>query len=411
MSAAVPAQQCNATFEMFMAAKAKIDYRCPSCHRLVIEHSTLEQQQRAAPAAPVARGPVFDYSKVSNLVKDVRWLKGQAAQTSRHFFSQLEVLLAPYRDFQDSEWVKILPARMENTQQGQWILTHLVEAQPALTWVQIKKRFSEHFDTADLQQETRQEFARCRMTSSESAQDYVTRYLTLANMLGYDKDQLEERTVQEMIDRLQPDLQGAYLQFKANMRVANPDVFARLSSLSFVADRIIELSLALAPNAQRARGTPTQQTSQTGSQQQQRKRPAPAEQTRQRSQEAKHCDNHPNATSHTTEECRLAGGINKEPRRTSNAATAPQERPGVQTRSAAKSREAHCYHCNEVGHIKPNCPQLKSSSGTASDSASQKYGSSGKPPASGPKTPTQRGTTTASVRVHGDQEQLSGDES
>lgn len=407
------ALSCPITFDRLLKDKRRIDYVCPNCHQITGAHRS-EGAPAAVPAAAaapaVAKGPQWEYHKIFSLVKSVRWTKSaHERQNSRLFFSRLNVQLAPFKAFQDTEFVTLLPSMIEDPSSASWALDNLVNAVPALTWSQVMERFSKHFDTADIRQETRREYEHCRMKASETAQEFTTRFLHLTSLLGYDAAGQQERAVEEMIDRLQPELQSRFLMLKTQMlHSGGPSVASDLTSLHFVTKSLIEISLTLSSNSSRGREQHVQHIAGGSS----RKRAASSEAGDDENKTALQCKYHPNATSHSTENCRKRSSSSSSRTPMKSAFGAPTR---METRSSSvnKSRDAVCYHCNESGHIKPNCPQLnKSGLGNSSDSASLRAGFSGKlGPASMAKTPTQRGPLTASMQVRGGQEHAPEDES
>ena len=68
----------------------------------------------------------------------------------------------------------------------------------------------------------------------------------------------------------------------------------------------------------------------------------------------KKCIHHPNATSHTTEECRTRGKATDEAKKGPREGGAP-----AAAGPDPKLGEMKCFHCHELGHLRTRCPKLK----------------------------------------------------
>ena len=95
----------------------------------------------------------------------------------------------------------------------------------------------------------------------------------------------------------------------------------------------------------------------------------------------KQCTIHPGLTSHNTSECRLAAKASSGS--TSTGSSASSKSPIV------------CYHCEEPGHLRPDCPKLKSAPPSHSSASHQQWRS---PSPTSTTTATKHGTTPAVSR-------------
>ncbi len=407
----LPTEPCSVTRAELKAERWKLSDRCPVCQCLVGLHG----DGRPIPPAgfhPAPRHSMWDFTKILNLViKDVRWRKSDSSshspQTSRQFFSSLEVRLAQYTEFKDSEWVKLLPALVEDSDAAVWVLNEIAQFNPPLTWAAAMAKFSQHFDTSDLTERTRAQYAKCRMGQSESPQEYTTRFIRLCHLLNYHSGDGEARCVEEMIDRVVPHLKTQFKLMKESvLRSGNHEELAKLKTLHYSAESLISLGQTLSSTSQvpnRDRDHREPQSSKFNGRK--RDRPVPTE---------KRCTIHPNSTNHSTDECKELKRRRQESKNNDSRADRPRS---METRSSAKQNsnsssnsKVNCYHCGKPGHIKPNCPNLgngeKSSAGPPGSKNSASSGKSNQQPGSA-RSSQSSGHTTASMEVHDSQEQSS----
>ncbi len=404
--APLPAEPCAVTRAELKAERLKLGDPCPVCHRLVGHHG----DGRPLPFAGFRsdqRVPSWDYPKVQGLVKDVRWLKADSSshnpQTSRQFFSRLEVRLTQYADFKDSEWVKLLPSLIDDSDAAVWVLNEIVNSNPPLSWSAAMARFSQHFDTSDLTEQTRAQYTRCKMGLSESPQEFTTRFIRLCHLLNYHAGDGEARCVEDMIDRVVPQLKTQFKLMKETVsRSGNHEELAKLKTLHYAAESLISLGQTLstpfqAPN--RDRDHRESQSSRFNGKK--RDRPLSV---------GKSCSFHPNSTNHSTDECKEF----KRRRLESKNIDSRDRSRSIETRSSAKQNSGNnskltCYGCGKSGHIKPNCPNgngEKSSAGPPGSKNSASSGKSNQQPGSA-RSSQSSGHTTASMEVHDSQKQSS----
>ena len=371
---AAPRDVCDITREEFRIDKKRLEFICPVCELAVARH------RAAAPAAQVAQPAQarskWDYPKIHGLVKDIRWLKNSDSQTSRQFFSKIEVRLTEYDDLKDTDWLKLLPSLMDDAEASYWVKDEIAFAVPPLTWAQGIEKFSQHFDSSDLVHQNRTRFAKCRMTAGEPVQEFTTRFINLCTRLGYHKGEHETRSIEEMIDRLTPELRRNYQLMKSTiMRTGNAFEIAKLQSLHDVSESLIELGHTLSSNSSSSHGQSSDRKESGGGSLKvvgkNFKRSASAISSSGTEGELR-CSYHVNARSHTDADCsylknkraRVQSGSNSRP---------PNKGPVTRSSSEAKSKVV-CYNCNEEGHIKPNCPLLANGNSKSASSGSKAPG-------------------------------------
>lgn len=391
---------CPLSIELLRQDNLRLTSKCPRCDIAVHAHKTEVQLAGSAPAA-VQDQPrsvlKWEHTKMCTLTKDIRWLKHAADQISADFFDQLEVRLAPFREFQDSFWIYLIPQCMENPEDAKWVQEFIVDRNPTPAWADARRLFGEQFDTVNIKERNRSEFNKCRQKSEETAQEFTTRFMRLCRLCGYHEGDHEARSVDDMVDRLQSDLQWAFRLQLSNLR--QPPIseeaqnrLNQLRTLQGAAQYIIQLSISIGPRAH-ARIP---------------ERGPESSRKRLSSSNKPMCIYHPNASSHTTAECR-----NKRARfpdryqDSSSSASAPFE---------AKSNVV-CHHCKQPGHIKPKCPELqkfqgKSGAAVAAESKPSGFNANSKPQSQGGavKPSDSQNVIARSLEVHEEQTETVDDE-
>ena len=118
-------QVCNLTVDQLRGDKRRLDARCPICQVQVGLHRnpSIEKQEAgnknkrdkdsdSDESDENDSSVKWKFDKALALVKDIKWLKSSATQTSRTFFTSLEVRLSYYDKFKNTRWVELLPHRM-----------------------------------------------------------------------------------------------------------------------------------------------------------------------------------------------------------------------------------------------------------------------------------------------------------
>jgi hypothetical protein len=357
---------CPWTVEMLLAGKVAATASCPNCREKVIAH--------------VVKGATdnrrFDHSKVLPMLKGIRWLKNPGtAQTSQEFFSSIELRLTAYHEFRDSEWVKFLPGLMEDQHDGRWVNEKILI--PKLTWDLAKSAFSLQFDRSILRDDLRRQYHRCRQQPSEHIQEFLRRFRDLCSQLDYDKSTDQEiRSVEELLDRIQPTLKADYFLFSRGiMSTGSDEARGSLQTLEGVSRHLIEISKNRPPLGHAAPPSSHQPPSASGNngnrhRDRDRKRGAPPAGPQQRSggqqnRVARTCPEHPNG-SHSWDVC------SKNP---ANSGSAERVRPAsTQERKPGPAPPASvltCYACGQAGHKSsdPKCPLFAKRSGAGASAA------------------------------------------
>ena len=377
-------QPCDITREEFKAERLKLDSLCPICAHPVGRHARESLRKVSFPVvandpAPAAAPPAaavsdysrirWDFPKIMQMLtsKNCAWRResSNSTQISSQFFASIEIHLAPYAEFKETEWMKLLPSLMEDqVNSGAWVLKNIVEHQPPYSWSAVKAAFASHFDRADLIQVLRARMHAMRMKTSETVLSFTNRYIELASQLGYTKGDQEPRTIMDMIERVTPELQK---QYRLKQLGLAEDQLLKLTSIQAVANELIALNQAMNPvihseSNDRDTEKRVRSTSPSGV---------------DRSDRALMCRFHPKATDHSTSQCRK-NKFNSDNfkrnfdrlREASDRGSFPPKRVRFSTDRAGKSdgssatgsaasdRDPICFNCNQSGHIRPNCPQL-----------------------------------------------------
>ena len=371
---------CTVTREEFRASKLALTKACPSCGLLVARHPS-ERDLAVVAAAPAAavnasavndpavadlrdreRPPKWDFTKSHSLVKDVKWKRNSDTQTSARFFGRLEVLLIQFSEFKDTEWLKLIPALMEDHDAARWVLENIANVDPPLTWTQGLEKFGAHFDTADSRDRLREQYHHCAMRSKETVQQFTTRFMTLVSKLGYDlTSDGEARSIEDLIDRLPAKLKARWKFWKDTVRADDVQELERLQKLSKVIQRLISLSISdpeLTTPA--ADSVEDNRASRSRSAQ----RPAPRS-TGAKRRNASASDSF-DKDARRSKEPRSLGGYN------SNRRDSSDDRSHSKS---ARNSAVTCYSCGAQGHKSPDCPQQSKSGQNAPASAGNRSAS------------------------------------
>jgi len=253
MSSSEPAPEpnvgCDLSREELLADKHRLANNCPVCGVMVGRHPRVDVRHQAQENANVndaalAHSTKWDYTKVFSLVKDITWKRSSETQSSHQFFSLIEVRLTQFVDFKDTEWFKFVPSLMEDSDSASWVLTNIVNAQPSVSWKQGIALFSAHFDSADSEARDRALYYECKMKSSETVQQFTSRFMNLVSRCKYNKNaDDEQRTINDLIDRLPSALKGQWAFRKSLVRSDDIDEQNRLKQLSYVVQQLIKISV------------------------------------------------------------------------------------------------------------------------------------------------------------------------
>lgn len=324
---------CNLTRDELKENGVGIGDACPSCFLKYGHHQNGPIPQAAPPAAPkVAK---VDAYKMATLVKDIKWKKSSTDQISRLFFQAFENKLTAFMEYKDV-WPKILPGCMEDPQSGEWVKENIALVEPPLNWEQSKLIFGKHFDLSILQDVLRQDYKDCRQGYKETVQSYSQRFQTLCSQLEYKNS--DDRVIQDYVDGLKLETRHMFKTYKINQS-NNPE--ARFNDLVYVMNVCITSSAVLNDHYDRGEREPS------GLKLQQHKRGA-----KRKAEEIKKCINHPDATSHTTAQCKSKAKTKRE--------KGKSDFQQGEKRQKTDHSKLTCFNCNQPGHISPNCPQPKS---------------------------------------------------
>ena len=301
-----------------------------------------------------------------------RWNANSAAN---EFLRLIKVKLQ-HSGIPERDWVLLLPHLFDgqtDLDKIEWINSKIVAK--VNTWNEACKLFSDHFEQADHRLKWEKDFENCHQRRNETVNEYSDRFCRLLDQLNYAAD--NELVVRHFIQKLQPDMNRAYHESVANWRTMGAqDTLDKLKTVHGVSDVCITLDVARRTAAQAIANASgfrnyVQPTNQRPS--------VPT--TRPpfisgRSGYIKHvsgtsgpkkCRFHPDATSHTTAECRTKPQSStpyvkptfgtRPPARTFN--TTPKPSYTTSTGSLPPRRDpVTCHACKQIGHYAndPKCP-------------------------------------------------------
>ena len=308
---------------------------CPGCNVLVARH----QRQPLSVDVNTSNSSQVNTSSTSprsvNVAKAFRNLKSthvlpvwKSATVCHVFLSELTRCLKN-SEVPSDQWYRAFAYVTDDYMISDWIDRNIIE--PHLSFDQAVEKFRSHFETAAATELLAQEYSRCQQKPNESVQSYADRFSNICSRRRIADD--DKLAIQHFIEHLQPSTQRQY-RTQVGFAKANGNS-PKVDKLSDVINYAIALEVA-------AKGVDISSSSSSGS-------------------GSKKCIYHPNASSHSTNECRLKP--NK-----SNQST-PSSKPKQSSHgSAVATKTITCYKCGGKGHYANKCTKPgASSTGTTSN--------------------------------------------
>ena len=328
----------------------------------------------------------LDSAKVNDKLKDFERLLAVAnklprwnANSAANEFLRLIKVKLQHSGIPERDWVLLLPHLFDgqtDLDKIEWINTKIVAK--VSTWNEACKLFSDHFEQADHRLKWEKDFENCHQRRNETVNEYSDRFCRLLDQLNYSPD--NELVVRHFIQKLQPEMNRAYHESVANWRTMGAqDTLDKLKTVHGVSDVCITLDVARRTAAQAiANASGFRNYAQPPSQRPTTPFTRPPF-TPGRGGYTKHansnvsgaagpkkCRFHPNATSHTTAECRMKPQGATPPAKSTFGSRPPPRpfTPAVKTPYSTSSTntqtrpEVTCHACKQKGHYAndPKCP-------------------------------------------------------
>jgi len=336
---------------------------CPVCEIMVGRHP-LSPVVAPAPIIPpiIPRAP-----SVSAFVRLAPTLpKWTREKVCRPFFKKLTLILETQaKEIPQSEWVNVFPLIIEEAAAIEWVNTNIISVNPPLTWKQVEKTFTSHFQLQDYKLTLQLEYDRCKQKPSESVQLYADRFVELSSQLSRDDE--DEQVIHHFISGLSSSITTKYYEAVAVLEMQNPDFVVK--SLGAVIHMCSRLDYS-------ARSRISNHSSDSGS-----GKGADSFEKKLK------CRHHPKSVSHSTNDCY----ITKQEKGTSIPAA---NKPAAPTKSADNAYpHITCSKCQNKGHYANTCP-------TRTQPATPAAPYSNRPPFTNPAstTTTSKSTTTTNTK-------------
>lgn len=352
----------------------------------------------AAPTAntPSQIAPIRIYRLISEMVKINMTMVWNGDMEATTFLQGLESILF-MSPVQPTHYITLLmlmiPGQFEI--ERLWVSNNIIT--PLLSWNAAKAAFLGHFQRGDYEEGRRTLYDACAQGKDDSTQDYSRRFQTLTSQLGL--ADANQQVIHDYIRGLQRRVQLKLSTHKAIMRTTgaapNPvwnftslDATIRLAVMMdtdpIIVQRVVTHELpphlrnsSLANPSSKEHSAPSADKEKVKDSKGRKKRKASPERKKPE-KETKICDNHPDATSHTTEECRMKVKSPEKKKVTSNYSS-PSEAPSSRQSQRAPTQlqsgktqgqgagkptasrnnrslsEIQCYRCKEYGHYANTC--------------------------------------------------------
>ena len=312
-------------------------------------------------------------TSISELTKLVSILpKWNKKTVCRTFLQRVQQLLSS-SGIPDTEWIRVFPFIVDDISSCDWISKNIIDKK--LKWSDACTAFTSHFQIADYRLTLQQQYSNCKQLSNESVQSYSDRFVDICTQLSIDDN--NDLAIQQFINHLQSSMHKQFYSTLAIFRINCDDQNFMFDSLKKIINVCISLDVAnrtsnIAHENQSSQNSSSSRNSASDSK--------------------KSCKYHPNATSHSTSECR-----------SSEAKAAAQSKGTKQPQINIPSvkTEIICNSCKAPGH-KANdasCPKYYLRTPQANQSSSQMSSSTSKSPfANLPphRTPSSNSNTSSS---------------
>ena len=323
----------------------KLSDPCPNCKLLVAKHPLRDESSSSSGKNASVQRPHKATYKDSDVIRECpKWSSKSIAEV---FLKQVELKFTIF-GVPASEWNRLLCCLFDAKDYDDciWIRENIMDK--SLPWCETKTAFIKHFRNSDYMITLTAQYNHIKQSHDESVQHYSNRFKNLVSQLNYRSEDVT--VVNHYIAHLKQSVHDKLIDQLMHIQIStnNPDY--RFTSLQDAIDKSIIVDVA-EKNAHQLASVNTGSAAK---------------------KKALHCDNHPNATNHTTAEC-------KANKAKASQSSAPVIRAGHAAPATTSNKEdwkksAQCHNCGGIGHIKPQCPH--GNKGMAATSTQQmKHGS------------------------------------
>ena len=310
--------KCYCTKEELKELELAVNALCPICNIMVGAHPCKESTElpRSTSTFNPFKGiklPTFHKKRMVNV-----------------FLQSLEHCLI-FNHVEEKFWPKslmnVIPDSINSTE---WIKKNIITTK--LNWSDSKRIFIGHFQNADYELHLNYKWKNLRQGKEESIQEFVDRFNSLAEELNY----ADERIITDFLLNIHDKIHARYRdEVNADKRRAlKAGTEYKEDTLKVVQDTCISFDVDRLTNSFqdfRVKSNPSRSTSSS-------------------SNGKKVCTNHPNTSSHSTNECFLT-------KRNNNSNDKPKQSPSPTKTTTTSTFIPTCYNCNESGHKSFECPK------------------------------------------------------
>jgi hypothetical protein len=261
----------------------------------------------------------MNYSKAFRGLKNKVLPKWKSNSICHVFLSEITRALEN-SEIPENEWYRVFSYVSDDHLVNDWI--HRNITQPQLDFEEACDTFRKHFELAAAAELLAQEYSRCQQRVNESVQSYSDRFSNICARRNIkDEDCL---AIQHFVEHLQSPIARKYREQLALAKLLGhtPNVDTLSGVISFA------IGLEVATKGLDISNTRNYSFTSTG--------------------QMKRCKFHPNATSHTTYECRM------KPQQSNQSS---RFKPNSFTPKKSMTRSVQCYKCKEYGHYANKCPK------------------------------------------------------
>ena len=338
---------CNFLISQLFEHKLIENKLCTFCHRSVHLHANTATQLSTSSSTSKS---VLD----KNVIHDLpQWKKDY--KICNTFFNTLEQLFSVHNISDESLYKRYLHLTLTELHDSDrtYAFNNIINTDHS--WSEIKVLFADRFETFDHVNRLRKQYNDIRYTHNDTIQTFSNRFINICNDLAYPVD--DSQTIHKFLTLLPTDMHRRLL-LSIEMAEKSIDDYKTLSSL---VQKIIRLE-----NAQNNAAFVTssgdhhsssKNTSNNNFKNKNTSSSSSSSSSSSTSTPRKHCVHHPASTNHSTSECRTGPSKSSSSGMMSPLKLQTSSSSSAYNSPAAKTQVV-CHHCNEMGHIKPNCPQL-----------------------------------------------------